>query len=619
MVIKLDEKWSFLRVRQLFEKGIYSFEKTGPNTFNFGTYRGKFKSKELLLYDYSLELEYKSPPVFDIDEEASYSIIDILSTSWDVANFYVKPSATISYRNMAAGKNRRNLVDDLRLFGPYLPENLTHYEFYEKTYLAAIDSLFAKGPLVQIMKTGGVFVLFNKSPIFIFDMQSSEGLSLFLNEYFHLKEENKERITTRKMWVCNTFNQQVTSSSLVAFSRDEIGYITPDENALDALLLEIDMRKTTSGKSAEIEALTALPRYCSYKKKTSDMFESISWINDQLLHTRIALNANDNKYRQDEDIKNYFTMNPGTPVISYCALSGRGNLVMETDQELIGYKNGSLKWRKNLASSLTYKPLRLVTSLIENDHILLQENNRIQVIDRMGRELFALNGQFTGEPVQTSIKNQPVFGLFKANELIFYSTETGKVLKRINFPENPISWKGVEIQGKFGVGIKTSNQVVFIDITSGKKSLFKGKSEDFVSFTPTGAIFRGKKGMELHTLKEVIEIQVPSFWKFGGEIALNGRSGQLFYDKNKVAFTVRGTVQWNTTTELTDIDEVQTGHAIIIARDGLQNKLIILNFNGIVADNEERPGQGALQTTPFGTNGCSVTTLLNSFLIQYNF
>ncbi|MFM7387860.1 MAG: hypothetical protein ACKO5L_06845, partial [Bacteroidota bacterium] len=64
IVLQLHEKWSFVRIRQLFEKGIYSFEKTGANTFNFGKYRGEFKSKELLLYDYSMELVAGELPHF---------------------------------------------------------------------------------------------------------------------------------------------------------------------------------------------------------------------------------------------------------------------------------------------------------------------------------------------------------------------------------------------------------------------------------------------------------------------------------------------------------------------------------------------------------------------------
>jgi len=619
MVLTLQDKWTFSRVRQLFEKGIYSFEKTGTNTFNFGKYRGKFNSKELVLFDYSIELETHNNPHFETDQQSSYSLIHVDAPSWSVDNFYVKPQGTITYRSQVAHKNNRSLVDDLTLFGPYLPEKFTHYEFFEKEYLFFTDHLSAKGPLKEIIKTGAVFLIFNDAPIFLFDMESSDELSMFLNEFYHKTEENKPRTKLSSFPVCASFNELVTVEDLTVYSRDGIGYITTNDNALDALLLEVDMRKTTSAKNKDLDALNTLPRWCSYRKKSSSSLESVSWINQQLLFTRISHNEVDRKPQETENIKNYFTMNPGAPVTSFCALSGRGNVVIETDQELIGYKNGSLKWRKKHPSTLAYRPLRLTTSLLENDHILLYENGNIQVIDRMGRELFAIKGTFYAEPIQTLFNQQNVFGLAKTQELIFYSTETGKLLKRISFSEKIQEWKGLLIHGKHGVGIKTEDQVVFIELNNGKKTRFNGKSQDFVGFTSSGAIFRGKKGMEIHGLKQSIEVQVPSYWKFGGEITSNGQVGELFYDSKTVVFAVQGKIRWKTTTPLSEINHVQAASNLIVLRDDLQNKLVLINSNGAVLDQEERPSQGEVQVTPFGSSGCSITTLLNSFLIQYNF
>lgn len=619
IVITLQEKWNFNRVRQLFEKGIYSFEKTGNNTFSFGKYRGKFNSKELVLFDYSMKLETHKNPVFEIDDQSSYSIIHVDSPQWEVDNFYVKPQGTITYRCQTTRKNKSSLVDDLSLFGPYLPEKITHYEFYEKNYLLFTDRISANSPLSKIMKTGSVLIIFNDAPIFLFDMESSNELSMFLNEYYHITEENKDRIKLSNLPVCTAFNELTKTANLTAFSRDGIGYITSDENALDALLLEVDMRKTSSTKDKNIDALNSLPRWCSYRKKSSSNLASVSWINSQFLFTRISLNETAQKPQEAENIKNYFTMNPGATVISFCALSGRGNVVMETDQELIGYKNGSLKWRKKHPTTLAYRPLRLTTSLMENDHILLYENGSIQVIDRMGRELFTIKGTFYGEPIQTVLNQQNVFGLAKSNELLFYHSETGKQQKRISYSETIEQWKGMLINGKHGVGIKTENQVLFMDISNGKKSKFSGNPQDFVGFTSSGAIFRGKKGMELHGLKQSIEVQVPSYWKFGGELTLNGQIGTLFYDNKTVVFAIQGKIRWKTTTTLTEINDIHTGSGLIVLRDGLQNKLILLNPNGSLFDQEERPSQGELQSTPFGSSGCSLTTLLSGFLIQYNF
>lgn len=619
IVLQLHEKWSFVRIRQLFEKGIYSFERTGANTFNFGKYRGEFKSKELLLYDYSIELVAGELPQFELDEQCSYSIMDITQPTWVIDNYYVKDFGTISYRNTPASKNRGTLVNDAELFGPYLPEKSTHYEFYEKNYLIETDTIFARSSLRNIMKTGGVLIVFNEHPIFIFDMEASEELSMILNEFYHIQEENKDRTRIKRLPVCKEFQQLVPGGNVTAYSRDGVGYITSDENALDALLLEIDMRKTSASKALSKALDESLPRWCSYRKISASNLSSISWINHQMFMTRIVLNASNQATESSENVKNYFTMNPGSPILSYCALAGRGNVVIETDQELIGYKNGSLKWRKKHATTLAFRPLRLMTSLQENDHILLYENNRIQVIDRMGRDLFTISGSFYGQPIQTVLNQENVVGLSKTNELCFYTTENGKLLKRISFNEKIEQWQGIQLKGKYGVGVKTEDQVLFIELSSGKKHRFTGKPEDFIGFISEGAIFRGKKGMEIHVLSNMTEVQVPSYWKFGGELTVNGQSGTLFYDTKTLVYAVKGKIRWKTSSDLAEINEVHVGQNLIIVRDGLQNKILLMNVNGGVIDQEERPSQGEIQTTPFGNNGCSLTTLLNGFLIQYNF
>ena len=49
MVFKTREKWSIKRIKKTFERGIYSFELTGPNTFKFGKFLGRFRGEEILL------------------------------------------------------------------------------------------------------------------------------------------------------------------------------------------------------------------------------------------------------------------------------------------------------------------------------------------------------------------------------------------------------------------------------------------------------------------------------------------------------------------------------------------------------------------------------------------
>jgi len=620
MVITLNEKWNFQRVRSLFQHGNFSFEKTGTATFNFGNYRGVFQGKELLLYDYSMELSRGTLPEITMDQQASYSIIEPTTPAWNVDNYYIKPDEKILYQVRKSNKTSIPLVDDLALFESLLPEDLSYYEFFEKEYLRSIDPVFRTSPLEKIVQTGGLILTYEGFPVFIFDLAENQELVPYLNEVYHIPEENKERTTVQQMGVCEAFEKLGSPSKLVAFSRDGFGYISPEEKSIDGLLLALDIRKTNAAKPPFIKDLESLPRKCSHRKVTPSTRESLSWIDDRRVSTAIIRKTSDNRTPiETENIKNYFTMNPGSPVVSFCALTGRGNVIIETENELIGYKNGSLKWRQELPVALVFKPLRLATSLSENDHILLNDGKHLTVIDFMGRTLFSINQVTLCEAVVTQLKGQHVFGIAQGNELMMYSSENGKLVKRYQLPEKILSMHRLSLQGTFGIGIKTNLQTIILDLTTGKKVNVKGNVSDFVQFSENGALFRGKKGMELHTAKGITEVQVPAYWKFGGSITLEGQSGELFYEGSTLALAVQGKIRWKTTTELKEISQLCTNQNRIVLRDGLNNKLVILDTNGSLIDQEERPSQGEVQATPFGHNGCSITTYLSNFLIQFNF
>ena len=63
----------------------------------------------------------------------------------------------------------------------------------------------------------------------------------------------------------------------------------------------------------------------------------------------------------------------------------------------------------------------------------------------------------------------------------------------------------------------------------------------------------------------------------------------------------------------------QNAESLFIVRDALENKLYFWDFQGNLLDQEERPGQRAIQLTSLGARGSSITTYLNDFVIQFNY
>jgi hypothetical protein len=442
-------------------------------------------------------------------------------------------------------------------------------------------------------------------------------------------ENNQERASFTNFPICKSFNLTLEGEGIIkpknilAYSVDGFGFLTTDESALDAVLLELEMRKSLNTSMDNITLFKApLPKTVSQRSLSSRNSSSISWVENRLVETKIEVLGSQKSSEQIEETKNYFTMNPGLPVLSFCALSGRGNVIMEVDKELIGYKNGSLKWRKPLKSSLSNQPKSLATNNLENEFILLPHENHLEIIDKMGRPQYEINGVFEGDPIQCIVNKQAAFGIQGKEGIYFYATSSGKQLKRFVIMDKIAAWNIISTSGKLTIGIKTNNQLLNIDYTTGKRQTIKANSADFISFTRSGFIQRGPNGMQEVIGSKTINIQVPSYWKFSGEVKLGQDIGQLFHDGKSIVLTVKGKVRWNKAINHSEISELilpQNVESLFIVRDALENKLYFWDFQGNLLDEEERPGQRTIQLTPLGLRGSSITTYLNDFIIQFNY
>ena len=630
IVFQTHEKWSIKRVKKTFIRGIYSFDLTGPNTFQFGKYLGKFKGNELILYYYDLELnEATSFAPWHIDPQSTYSIIYLLDSLNKTRDVYVKSDCKISYTSADFKPHRTKLIDDISVFGSLIPKETKSYEFYEKSFLKERDSRFKISPLLKLVKTGIIIIQVDKSPVLIFDMNQDIELTAYLNDFFHIQENNLERGRFANFPICNQFNSTlegddvIKAKMLIAYSLDGFGFITADESALDAVLLELEMRKSINTSIDQIKLFQApLPKTVSQRTLNHSNSSSISWVGKRTIETHIEALNTQKSSGQLEGTKNYFTMNPGLSVLSFCALSGRGNVVMEVEKELIGYKNGSLKWRKALKESLSNQPKALSSIHAENEFILLPFDHHLEVIDKMGRLQYEIRGTFSGSPKQCTINKQAAFGIQGKEGIYFYATSSGKLLKRFMINDNITEWTVIEKSGKLTLGIKTDKQILSIDYSNGKRQSNKANIADFIAFTSSGFIQRGPTGMQELSGSKVINMQVPSYWKYSGEIVLGAEIGQLFHDGKSMVLVLQGKVKWKKTIDHSEISELiisPTTQSLFVVRDALENKLFFWDFQGNLLDQEERPGQRAIQLTSFGASGSSITTFLNDFVIQFNY
>lgn len=620
LVITLDEKWSQKKISEVFSKGISTFETTGNNTFRFGKYRGTFHSNELQLAYYDLKFTEKTQPTWKTDCQASYSLVDLSKNPAIIQDIYIKKNQKIAYAYRPSTFTKCPLVDDLKMFSCFVPKDADFYEFYEKQFLLNSDNVFKNSPISQAMQTGGIVVYYQKTPLFIFELKDDLDLTAYLNDFFKVPEDNKPQKRYSNLKVSSEFSAScsgIGDSSLVVYSKDGFGFITPEEGALNGLLLELDVQNTDSSKLIREFLTTDLPQRVSHRKIIPGISQGSCSLQGQILAITITKTSN-KRISKEEEITNYFSINSGSPVVSYCASSGRGNVLVETEDELVGIKNGRVKWRQKHDTPLELKPQLIYNRNIENEYFLLTYPDRCEVIDKMGKNLYKINKTSSLNALQMVFKTQPVFLLKHSDEICMYSSDNGKVIKRFNFKETVSSW-GIIAEGNSSSAILTSgNQLYSLNLMTGKKIKMNNPSTNLIGFYRKGMVLRGTKGMQLFEKGRLSDVQIPSYWKFIGETQLNQQVALLFYDGKTLALTLNGKVQWKINPLVAEITEVQVLHQMIAVRDGLENKLKLYNTSGKEIDAENRPSENSIQITPFGDNGYSLTTGKSDFLIQYN-
>lgn len=630
LVISLHEKWNFSIIRSVFENGIFPFEKTGNNTFKFGKYLGKFKGTQLVLRYYDITLSTENNVAWKVDAQASFSIV-FLSKEKEVRDVYVKPEKRITYSTIRSQKkNPSPLVDDRSCFGEYIPSEATRYTFYEKKYLAYTDDMYEKSPLFGIVKTGVVLFEFNERKVLLFDLKDDNELVPYLNDYFHLKEKNEARNDFPVFDICKAITEnwrigEISDTTFSVISYNGMGFIAAESSSIDAVMLELEMKKSIATDSKKGDWLHEnLPQKVSYRHTEPGKAESLGWINNQFFGIQVEKSGLEKVDEATSNAKNYFTMNPGETVLSFCALSGRGNVIIECEKNIYGYKNGSQKWKIPSEKGLLFPPTVLHTRNSEQENIALHFPTKIQIIDKMGREAFSFTSTYFLAIESCEIQNKPAFICTKKTELVVFSGENAKVLRRITIPEEIQEIYPGQLNGKAVCGVLTKNKAYLVDLGNGKKIALKVERSQCLGFTESGqCLLRGPKGIQLSDGKTTIDAQVSADWKYLGDLPFNGETGQLFQVQNTLACLVKGKVKWKKsypTQEISNVVILNTYNQFpsLALLDAIENKVYLLDAFGKEIDTEERPGQRDVQISPFGSNGCSITTFLSEFLIQYN-
>ena len=349
--------------------------------------------------------------------------------------------------------------------------------------------------------------------------------------------------------------------------------------------------------------------------KAINIFRSIKIETEYIASNKINV-------EEQENDKDYFTMNIGERIKDFIALDERGNVIALTESnKLIGYINGLRKWEKQLLNN----DVILKDFKSDKNYSSLLLNGECQVIDKNGRiiyRLIATNGivplKFSSKEEFFTVNGPNNFSLLNAKGSVIKQFSTNGVIKQTGQYQK---------DKKNQIGILTQNMIYFLNPQS--RSVTKKISCDssFQLFTDNSSLFfAGTINNSLQIINSNAQSKISKIKSNSsiiGHYFENNNLVLLIKNTNEIrAIDNNGIVKWKKIMNLSEISSCsvksgKNGIILIGILDAIENKVYLLNTSGQFIANQDLKGSEKIQITQFGENAFSISTVLGNAVIQY--
>ena len=626
-LLEKRSSWSKKEIQELFKNGLFPFELGKLNSFEYGKLHGIFKGNQLLIYDG--ELLDPNDHVFHLDTKASLSRV-VLSkdqNSGRVSDMYLKKGRIYTYTKSAIGKNAINEIDDRRIFAHVVPSNIDSYSFYERSYLAKMDPVFAHSVFSkQMISNGVVFVTKDDRSAAIFDYQEDYSPIDILNEHLQVEGTNELSAEYKHLRFAKLLEEFEDSSSqkpsLHIALMDGFAVVSSSKEFLDYVLSEAELSNTLSQDERKIAQVYGnLPRKVAFRNVSKSKQKAVSVYGKKMLETSCRMiDIVDRK--ENQKIKDYFVMNPGVRVIDFAAFPERGNVIALTENHmLVGYINGLKKWEKPCPQEV------LSMHLIDmgQSYVSVQFATETQLFDKTGRLVFRMTSQNDITPSAYFAKNKMEFVVANTDKSVQLLNDKGTLIKPFQV-NGTIKQIAVTSQAKKPIlGVLTSTMYYTIDLEK-RKTLSKLNIDSTYCLINTGLdlIPTSVRNASLTMIKngKPTQFSTKSNVKLLGSYLINKELTMILSRGKELYAYQNGKIIWEKTISAQEISGLsiqksKNGTPILCVLDALENELYIFDQLGRASDQNERHGEMKVQVSPFGSNAYSITTFLGSYLIQY--
>ena len=620
ILVEKKGNWTKKEVLELFKNGLFPFEMGKLKSFEYGKLHGQYNRNQLLIYEG--ELPAALPLKIQISSKASYAW---LKWSKDgqirLTETYQKKDGFYRYVKYKNPNPSLRKIDDQTLFAAVIPDFFKQYYFYEKNYAQQLDPDFAKTPWNKCINRGFVHLKKDSSCLIIFDFEGNAHPIQTLNEFFQKEELNTESAVFSNLWFSSLIDDNKKTWYVGVFG--QFGFTSPSKALLDESLAAASLGQTVAQNENKARRFYAnMPRKVSARWVDAIQKTTVTLLGQQILETSYHKSSAQIQQNQEE-IRDYFVMNPGFRVIRFAAFSERGNVItLNENHQLVGYINGLRKWEKPLQQEVSdLYQLSGTTALI-----CVQFEHEAQLYDKTGRLIYRLTHE-AGTRVQVNENNgKKEFICSNGGSAIQLVNENGAVIKQFSISGKLRDLHCFKQNGKTYVSILTDQQIQFIDLTKRKPATKQNADSTYVLIGNTNAAFAVKVQNTTATvsaLEGAKQFTVPSNVEcIGAYLQLNRQI--LVFKRNNTIFALdtKGQRIWEKSFNAIELTSFSNFYGpnkktILSILDAVDNQIYLLDDAGHNLDTDKRHGEQAVQLSAFGNNAYSITTYLGNYIIQY--
>jgi hypothetical protein len=619
LLIERKDNWTKNEVIAILVKGLFPLKFQGKMNFTFGKYKGRFLNNQLLLYQGDLDF-YKNL-TFEVDNKASYSVVYLSKKNTQTSDFYNKEKGSYKYTKTKYNQTSISAIDDAKLFAGIIPNFFSSYTFFSISYLKEIDKEFKNSDFTKWLDKGLVFIRNKNQNAAIFYFKEGQNPIQNLNEKLKIEERNESSANFKNIPFSSYFKQDIATGFFIE-EFNNFAVISTDKSYLDEIVAEINLGHSLSQDEKKMNFVySELPvkvasRIVSNKEhKAINIFRSIKIETEYIASNKINV-------EEQENDKDYFTMNIGETIKDFIALDERGNVIALTESnKLIGYINGLRKWEKQLLNN----DVILKDFKSDKNYSSLLLNGECQVIDKNGRIIYRLIATNGIAPLKFSSKEEFVTVNGPNNFSIL--NEKGSVIKQ--FSTNGLIKQTGQYQKdkKNQIGILTQNMIYFLNPQSRSVTKKITCDSSFQLFTDNSSLFfAGIINNSLQIINSNAQSKISKIKSNSsiiGHYFENNNLVLLIKNTNEIrAIDNNGIVKWKKIMNLSEISSCsvksgKNGIILIGILDAIENKLYLLNTSGQFIANQDLKGSEKIQITQFGENAFSISTILGNAVIQY--